>query len=946
MKTKHTNGVDGGRAKKRKTTTTPALKDFAKKKLKVGRVVKKTNESATTSTTIRAKTLRLAKQNINDGCECDGEARTSRGTGLGEGLNQCSHYERARRRDGVRAVGEIAERAPNEVRARAGDVMEMVGMRLSDSESEVRKAARELLQRGVARALGANGFAPFAKALMLYVNAALTSVDDGVRRDAPLALDAALDVAPALMAAHGGASTLRHLGELVRRGDDGGVGAGSSVSRGVGGQKAATRLVLLKSARRFVAIVSEGIASGGEMGKVESTSGALYAERARRAPTSVLAAHYASGDAIASDGTDDGSRAAMREHAKRLVELTMSVWDDASQTLADERGVDFDRVRVMAESMTCARLALHLADSADEVEIWDIGGGATAAEVIPELSRRTLAAFPACAPSSVAEKSDVAKVREAMVMLNFETCRFLIAASSSAAYAATARQLAPSTLEALPHVLSRALRYLTMCLNGIALDGGALGSAERTQQSAYGELLALAREALALPVWCFSDSMTGSACAELVEAVTQTWTKAVIDEDTERVDACVTLLTSVLPEEAHQGYTRVPIETAASWVRHIPRVLWALKHDRPAASQKLLSLLHVVASRNPPGSPLADVLAQCETEIAVLFFIVPPPGSASSARSRPGPFARLPFACQCLAVQLIGVMPTLTAPTIRSLVKMCLDVDRVDVEISVIAVEALSANLLAAPLEVTVLLFASLLAGSPGVRFLEPSSKRNVGEAYEKAWDMFQRVASSAAGALIALGDASTPWNGVLLASAALRDIWTHRVEKGDVEGASRTAAGFALLLASAAEFASAAKFAEFDAEFVEFAAEMKEIENRDVSSMIPEILAWLVVRAEREEDVAPVKRAIAAAPWLASPIARAVLSVINTNDSAVTAKVEIGRAIKFVSVLIRSDVARESDVGATAKALQSVAAASTDVDVRKLAGGFLISISEAYGDM
>ena len=960
--------------------------EFAKKRLKVGRKVAKRADNGT-DTTIRSKSIRLTAQNIHtvgasagEGGELvgaggsqvsDANAASKRGTPLAEALNQCAHYNVKTRCDGLNALLEIAEAFPGAIRARAVDVVERVGERLADVEREARKAARECLRRGVVPALGTHGLAPFAKTLILYVGAALTHVGAGVRKDAPAALDALLEAAPALVAAHAPASTLGHLGELLRRGDDGGVGTGSSVQRGVGAQKPATRLALLKSTRRFLTtVVDETIGDGAAtkatsaaaaLSSTTSTStsstttfvwgdiarngtstralGALHAERSRRAPPSVMAAHYAAEDGTRDDANSGGaqvngeSRVAVRAHAKRLAELAMLVWDDAAQTLADERGVDVDRVRVMAESMACARLALQLADGADEVEIWDTGGGSTAADIVPQLARRTLGAFPVSAPASVAEKNDVAKVREAMVALNFETCRLLIAASSSVAHAALVRHLAPVTLEALPHVLSRALQYVTTCLNGVALDGGAVGAAEATEDSAYVELLGLARESFSLPPWCFSAPMTGSACAELIGAVTQTWERAVADEDGERVNACVTLLTSVLPEEAQQGYSRIPIETAAGWVRHIPRVLWALKHENPVASQKLLSLLHVVAARNPPGSPLADVLTQCETELAVLFFIVPPPLGSQGAKSRPGPFARLPFACQCSAVQLVGVLPTLTAPTMRSLAKMCLDVDRVNVEIPVVAVEALTSNLLAVPLDLTVSFLATLLAGAPGVGFLEKSSKRNATETQRKSWEMSRRVTPRAGAALVALGDAATPWNGALLASAALRNMWAQRVEQGDVEGAARTAAGFGSLVAYAAEFASAVSS---DANI-----------DDELSSVIPEILAWLVLHAEHAEEEATMKRILTAAPQLACAVANEIVANFENKNESTDARDVVERAIQYMSTLIQldegGDKASSGGVRKAASALQSIAETSQNNDVRKLASAFKVTIDVVF---
>ena len=918
-------GFTSGPTKHRTGKTLGGGVEFAKKRLKVGRkVAKHANE---TDSAVRSKRIRLAAQNLQSaGAGTSGEgtrdedAASARGTPLNELLNQCGHYAAKTRCDGLNGLLEVCERYPGAVRARAGDAIERVGERLADEAREARRAARECLGRGVVPALGVEGLAPFAKTLILYAGAALTHVADDVRRDAPAALDALLEAAPTLVAAHAPASTLGHLGELLRRGDDGGVGSGSSVQRGVGSQKPATRLALLRSCRRFLETLAEGVGTtDGDRGGLSSTSsmtttfvwgeearrgaatrsiGSMYAERSRQAPPSVLAATTASNDESEDSGgrITGESRAAVRVNAKRLVELAMCVWDDAAQTFTDERGVDVDRVRVMAQSMACARLALSLADGAEESEMLEnTDSASTAVSVVPEIARRTLGMFPSTSPASVAEKQDISRTREAMVDLNFETCRFLLDASSSVAHEALAQHLAPGVMDALPHVLARALQYVTSTLRGVALDGGAMGEDVPTPDDAYGDVLALARDALTLPAWCFSASITGSACADLLVAVTETWERAVADEDIERITQCVALLTETLPEEARQGYFRVPIETAAGWVRHIPRVLWAFKHENPSATQKLLSLLHDVAARNPPGSPLADVLSTCEAEMAVLFFMVPPAGSPEGAKSRPGPFARLPFPSQCAAVRLVGVLPTLTPPMIRALAKMCLDVDRVNEELCVIAIEAMQANALAAPLELTMSFYATLLVGAAGVKFLDKSSKRDVATVEQKSWLIARRAIPSAAAALVALSDADAPWTGASLASVTLKHMWSSRVEKGDVDGATRTASGFVALIASTAEFARSVS-----------GQSGQSIDDDNVSGAIPEMFAWFILRAEDGDgiDVDVAWRALRAAPSTTpGPVASAVVAS-SESSAALT-----DRALAFVSKLITETAAGSIEI-------------------------------------
>ena len=463
-------------------------------------------------------------------------------------------------------------------------------------------------------------------------------------------------------------------------------------------------------------------------------------------------------------------------------------------------------------------------------------------------------------------------------------------------------------------------------MGGVALDGGATGESQATPDESYGHILSLSREALALPAWCFTAGVTGSACSDLIASVSSTWEKAVASQDAERIEHCIELLAAVLPEEARHGYARVPTEIAASWVRHFPRVLWSFKHENLAASQRVLAVLHEVAAQNPPGSPLADVLTACETELGVLFFMVPPVGSPEGVKSRPGPFARLPFACQTSAVRLVGVLPTLTQPTMRALAKMCLDVDRVNEELPVIAIETMQTNVLAAPLELTVSFYATLLVGSSGVKFLDKSSKRKEANVEAKAWCIADRVAPSAAAALVALSDADAPWTGLSLATATLQHVWKTRVDKGDVDGATRTSSGFAALVACATDFAESVS--------------VDDIDDEAITGAVPKMFAWFVMHAESGKgvDVDVAWRAMRAPSMrrLVPAVARAVADASTSSSDA------CDRAAMFTTALIQSDFirGRESELKESVRALRRAGETFTS----KRAQGLGVTWKVAFG--
>ena len=246
--------------------------DFIRAKKKVGRKIRK--QANETNTEVKAKRINLSVQSV--GAEGKGEQVTGRGLSMPELLNQCQHYSARVRKDALDGTQELLQNHPSSLIPCAATCVEKVAERLVDQEQIVRAAARGALKGGVLPALGTAGIAPFARRLVLHVGAALTHVAPAVRRDAPAVLESLLDAAPQLVGAHAPAATLRHLAELLRRGDDaassslvsgagdgkialvaGGISAkfGDMTAARVGPQAHQSRLSLLQSCRRFLEVL-------------------------------------------------------------------------------------------------------------------------------------------------------------------------------------------------------------------------------------------------------------------------------------------------------------------------------------------------------------------------------------------------------------------------------------------------------------------------------------------------------------------------------------------------------------------------------------------------------------------------------------------------------------------------------------------------------------------
>ena len=630
---------------------------------------------------------------------------------------------------------------------------------------------------------------------------------------------------------------------------------------------------------------------------------------------------------------DDGG-AGVPAAAADLAALLFAAWDEATPALRDVSGgggadgggadthMDFlVKTKAMTEALVCARLALSLVDGADAGDAGTRGGvpGAAAGAAAGALAARMLdgGAFPAAAPAARG-----APERRALVAYNAAAAALLSATADGVAAVLAARgaeRAAAANTRVAPRAedLSRrnsrgdasgsdesgsdsdesgsdsdaidaraadaaaasVAEYLAGALRGVALDAGPCGEAEPTAEGDYGELLRAARGALArAPSVSRARSSAArrarTARAELVDAVSEVWTRAVAEGPPERRAACVSLLAAALPSArappaetgSAQGVSSQGVASASSdggaglaesaaakLIRPFARALWELKHRDPATTTCLLVTLRAVASRTVAARAPAthEALAAVESELAPFFALAPPPSADPDAPRRepakPGPFARLPPRARLEAVSLLGCLPALSPATVRALAHAALaprrekggekrfatknkrardgssaaDENAAD-DIATRAVDAVAVNVAAAPLALSTSFFAAVLTGAP-------------------EWDRAERVAGAAARALVDLGDADA-WAGAALAWSAVAAA-RRRARASGTRGAEGRAVFGALRLAAAAAEASggagdgdAARRAPPDLE-------------EDVPRLLASALTWTFARSERGSE-------------------------------------------------------------------------------------------------
>ena len=380
--------------------------------------------------------------------------------------------------------------------------------------------------------------------------------------------------------------------------------------------------------------------------------------------------------------------------------------------------------------------------------------------------------------------------------------------------------------DAADRATSAVADYLSAALRGCALDAGPCGEAEPTREGDYGDLLRMARSVLLRPAlgasggewggvdergtdvgasdgdeetrdgddetWDgYPDPDAAGSRAALALSVGAVWSEAVVNGPPERRGACVGLFAAVLPRVAATrgecGVCAVDADVAAGWLRPYARLLWELKHGDPGTTSRALRTLHAVASRcsgDSAESPLAAALAAVETELAPFFARVPPPSStdqtAPRRRGKPGPFSKLPAPCQHVAIALLGQLPCLSPTTLRAAAHAALNEDA-DPNIAVRAAEAVTCNMRAAPLALSVSFLSALLTGAG-------------------SWRVARRAAPAGARALVGMGDSDSPWAGPCLAWPALNLAIVRAERAGDAEGARRARFGALVLAALASE--------------------------------------------------------------------------------------------------------------------------------------------------
>ena len=513
---------------KRFTKGTSSI-DFVKTKRKVGKKIKKTNNT-NTDAKVTSKRVNVLEQSVAANASNDGTLRTKRGTGMQELVNRTTHHAGKTRKEALEGMLELLSEFKQEAllsrrnggSADANAVCEAVCARFVDADADVRKSALECLRDGLLPAFqNENGISPHADSIILRCGAALTHVDARVREDAPKALKAVIDFAPrAMVTRRAPRETLgRFNAALLDSGEErakkGSTGGNIDTKRDVEG-----KITSLECCAAFLIALEKENSFGASKIKMTSVSRGGFRVNFRnddeenereypRVSVSSNRLYKNTNESTTFDANSETESSETRIAFRKLRANCLKVWQDCAETLRDEHGVDVLRVECMIRAMECIRLLTSSAclqdattNDAFEVEF------AEKVEKVLLVSR----AFPASAPggSGSAGSGASQKQKQAQNKSNRRDAKNTTATSNNEVCASLAKHNVEAckvllsiskrrlVSEAYPGIGYSSRMWLASAITppGVVLDGGEVGDKVETPDEWYANLLRVAKDAL------------------------------------------------------------------------------------------------------------------------------------------------------------------------------------------------------------------------------------------------------------------------------------------------------------------------------------------------------------------------------------------------------------------------------------------------------------------
>ena len=842
------------------TTSSKTSVDFVKTKRKVGKKIKKTNNT-NTDAKVTSKRVNVLEQSVAANLSNDGTLRTKRGTGMQELVNRTTHHAGKTRKEALEGMLELLSEFKQEAllsrrnggSADANAVCEAVCARFVDADADVRKSALECLRDGLLPAFqNENGISPHADSIILRCGAALTHVDARVREDAPKALKAVIDFAPRAMVTRRAPretlgrfnAALLDLGE--ERAKKGSTGGNIDTKRDVEG-----KITSLECCAAFLIALEKENSFGASKIKMTSVSRGGFRVNFRnddeenereypRVSVSSNRLYKNTNESTTFDANSETESSETRIAFRKLRANCLKVWQDCAETLRDEHGVDVLRVECMIRAMECIRLLTSSAclqdattNDAFEVEF------AEKIEKVLLVSR----AFPASAPGGsgsagsgasqkqkqAQNKSNGGDAKNTTTTSNSEVCASLAKHNVEACKVLLSISKRRLVSEAYPGIGYSSRMWLASAITppGVVLDGGEVGDKVETPYEWYADLLRVAKDALLV----HHEGIVDVSFEHLRFAIARVWNQVASGNASVsstlnkkkssgninakeiaglKRKACVEIFSEMIDQRSAKKGRRkdvVVVEPSLEWISFTSRALWTMKHKEPKTTFQLLNAARRLANtaltetENDDNAGILLAMRKIESEIAPFFAVC-----VQGQKPIPGPFTKLPRDVQLEALALLGALPSISVITIIALAAAALlepfkgapsaNGEEDEEE------EENGETIVGSVVDLVSFRFKNncelALVVSLLVTFLAGPSFAESLEEQTHARKLAAKTRKKICDAIIALGDDAV--SGIRLASTAITKTIEKRIEDGDMHGAERCAKGGVLLIDRAME--------------------------------------------------------------------------------------------------------------------------------------------------
>ncbi|KAH7284348.1 hypothetical protein KP509_34G050100 [Ceratopteris richardii] len=566
--------------------------DFKKVKNKVGRRL--APASNVTKVDIKSKSIILVGQSV--AADKKGLAVNNRRLTLKELFQQTTHHNDNVRKDALMGIKDLLSRHPEELRSSAVSLVGKLCPRINDNSKAVRQALLELFQETIFAGLPQVLMCPLIPIMMAYISSAMTNLVTDIRIYSFQFLDALIQSYPSLVAANYVTQIIQSVVDFLSK-------------PGIASQAGGQLRNILNTLLRFLSAYEK---KSGFLNLSRTTC----TENEQKVPRIFLSALHSYKSTVAemtsilspshkNSNNGEGPDEFPMDLAEALVKALSSCWSECA-------------------TLVCCGKSSH--------QSW------IKEHLLPFLHRQLIAPFPIQAPLINLPK----EMGEPLLLLNlsvFEAAMYIIIAGSS--------------IYVEQYAISKLLNYFVDILNGQMLSflGLSVGNFDKASEAAY------LRRVLPFLPWLLLH-IDREYQLRILTAFTNLFKSCKPTSKLKHL--CLACIVKILQqsnrveEQACHGTFMVDIFSfQKQWLQMLPMLLWELKENHCSTSLAVLKVLHYLGHTAPQCSLLAQEYMSLQPTLIPFFSTSYPSKSKNAARRLYGPFLKLPFICQEMALDLL-----------------------------------------------------------------------------------------------------------------------------------------------------------------------------------------------------------------------------------------------------------------------------------------------------